>query len=105
LPSECEEEARDVSEFRDEAARSLQKAHEAFTRALQIYCKESHPRQYATTQSNLANVYLALGGGDDPNSCLKAIRAAEEALSVFTLDESPEDYAEAQGTLWLAISH
>lgn len=100
--SECEEEARDVSEFRDEAARSLQKAHEAFTRALQIYCKESHPRQYATTQSNLANVYLALGGGDDPNSCLKAIRAAEEALSVFTLDESPEDYAEAQGTLWLA---
>ena len=33
---------------------------------------------------------------------MKAIRAAQEALSVFSLHDSPEDYAEAQGTLWLA---
>ena len=98
------------------AGESLQQAHDAFSRALQVYSKEKHPRQYATTQNNLANVYLAWrtapageegdaessGEGMLPTHCLKAIRAAEEALSVFTFDESPEDYSEAQATLWLA---
>lgn len=93
----------------DERAENWQKAHDAFSTALQIYSKEKHPRQYATTENNLANLYLAWRGkedgwGDDqsPQHCLKAIQAAEEALCVFSFDESPDDYAEAQGTLWLA---
>jgi tetratricopeptide (TPR) repeat protein len=105
-----------LSEEGGAASDSLREAHDAFSRALQVYSKEKHPRQYATTQNNLANVYLAWrtatageegeaessGEGLLPINCLKAIRAAEEALSVFTFDESPEDYSEAQGTLWLA---
>ncbi len=105
-----------LSEEGGAASDSLREAHDAFSRALQVYSKEKHPRQYATTQNNLANVYLAWrtvpageegeaessGEGLFPAHCLKAIRAAEEALSVFTFDESPEDYSEAQGTLWLA---
>ena len=35
-------------------------------------------------------------------NCMKAIRAAQEALRIFNLEDSPEDYNDAQGTLWLA---
>jgi len=33
---------------------------------------------------------------------MKAILAAQKALSVFSREDSPEDYAEAKGSLWLA---
>lgn len=79
------------------------RALEAYGKALQVYDKKEHPRQYATAENNLANVYLTLAQREEPTeNCMKAIRAASEALSVFSLKDSPEDYAEAQGSLWLA---
>ncbi|MBN1235853.1 MAG: tetratricopeptide repeat protein, partial [Methanotrichaceae archaeon] len=39
---------------------------------------------------------------DKAGMCMKAIRAAQEALCVFSTEDSPEDYAEAKGSLWLA---
>ncbi len=100
-PDRCPDRLRDGKGAESD---NWEKAYAAFSSALQIYSKEEHPRQYATTQNNLANVYLAWRGegSQSLNNCLKAIRAAEEALSIFSFDESPEDYAEAQGTLWLA---
>ena len=75
----------------------------AYGKALQVYDRKEHPRQYATAENNLANVYLTLAQREEPTeNCMKAIRAATEALSVFSLKDSPEDYAEAQGSLWLA---
>lgn len=75
----------------------------AYGKALQVYDRKEHPRQYATAENNLANVYLTVAQRKEPTeNCMKAIRAATEALSVFSLKDSPEDYAEAQGSLWLA---
>ncbi|MEI8004205.1 MAG: hypothetical protein WCG94_07690, partial [Methanothrix sp.] len=50
-----------------------------------------------------ANVYLTMGQRvNKAECCMKAIRAAQEALCVFSLENSSEDYAEANGSLWLA---
>lgn len=79
----------------------------SYSNALRIYSPEEHPRLYATAQNNLANVYLTMGQKvdetvDKTSNCMKAILAAQKAQEVFTLEDSPEDYSEALGSLWLA---
>jgi len=75
---------------------NCQRALEAYKNALQIYSLENFPKQYATTQNNLGNVYLTMGQSQDWQcNCMKAIRAAQEALRVFKLEDSPEGVVHA----------
>jgi len=84
-------------------------ALEACNNALRIYSRQESGRLYATAQNNLANVYLAQGqlrqkqkSEDRAEYFLRAILAAQKALEVFTQEDSPEDYGDAKGILWMA---
>jgi len=95
------------AEAEEEIEECCRQALEACNNALRIYSRQESARFYATAQNNLANVYLTLGklrqkAENRAENCLRAILAAQKALEALTLEDSPEDYGEAQGILWMA---
>jgi tetratricopeptide (TPR) repeat protein len=100
-------EGEGIAESESENEKYCQLALEACNNALRIYSRQESGRLYATAQNNLANVLLTLGhqrknAEERAENCLRAILAAQKALEVFTLEDSPEDYGEAKGILWMA---
>ena len=100
-------EGEGEAEAEKEVMECCRLAQEACNNALRIFSLQESARFYATAQNNLANVYLVLGNlrqkaEDRAENCLRAILAAQKALEALTLEDSPEDYGEAQGILWMA---
>lgn len=106
---EAEVEAEKKAEAEAEIEEYCRRALESCNNALRIYSRQESGRLYATAQNNLANVYLAQGqlrqkqkSVDRAEYFLRAILAAQKALEVFTLEDSPEDCGDAKGILWMA---
>jgi tetratricopeptide (TPR) repeat protein len=56
--------------------------------------------QYGMTQNNLGTAYRTLGEVEEKaENCKKAIKAYEEALKVYTLEDFPMDYGMTQNNL------
>ncbi|PIQ97456.1 MAG: hypothetical protein COV67_04225 [Nitrospinae bacterium CG11_big_fil_rev_8_21_14_0_20_56_8] len=75
----------------------LEKAKEAYERALTLRTREQNPLQWAGTWNNLGNVYRVLGErleGEEGYGYLKRAETAfENALEVWTREHHPLDWA------------
>lgn len=66
--------------------------------------KEPRSRLRGELLSGLGNAYLALRDGNDADNLERAIAALEAALTVFTREAFPEDWAGAQNELAIAFA-
>ncbi len=80
----------------------IQKAIEAFKKALKIYTMEKFSVKYAETMNNLGAAYRDLQTGNAIENLKKAIEAFKEALKVFTLEKFPVEYAQTMNNLGIA---
>ena len=86
---------------------SLPRAIQAYQRALRVFGSDSHPREYAILQSNLATAYLAnpvVGNAGKMREAL-AVQAFEAALKVVSMREHPREYAMLQNNLGNALQY
>jgi CHAT domain-containing protein/tetratricopeptide (TPR) repeat protein len=72
-------------------------------RELTVTFRDQDPISWATTQVSLAHAYSRLGGDDPAETQRKAIVAVQEALKVFSVDRTPEQWADAQDLLGLVL--
>ena len=84
---------------RGDRADNLEKAIAAFEAALTVRTREALPREWATTQNNLAIAYRTRVRGDRADNLEKAIAAYEAALTVTTREALPREWATTQNNL------
>jgi tetratricopeptide (TPR) repeat protein len=85
-----------------DTAENFAKAIEAFTAALTVHTKSSHPHDWAMTQNNLGNALLFTPTGDLAENIARAIACYEAACTVFVTDADRTRWAIAQHNLGLA---
>jgi CHAT domain-containing protein len=85
-------------------ADSLEKAIEAFEKALTIFTREALPREWATAQTGLGANFWRRVKGDRADNIEKAIVAYEQALSVRTREAAPQEWAATQYLLGAAYA-
>ena len=66
---------------------------------LQVYTHARYPRQYASVQGALGNIYGDRTAGERQANLEQAIACYQEALRVYTLDAFPKQFAQAQNSL------
>jgi len=100
-----------------EAAALLGQAVYAYRQALTVYTREQFPQQWATTQNNLANALRdqaarvkgaeAVGFLVDQIEAValldQAVAAYHQALTVYTRERFPQDWAMTQNNLANAL--
>lgn len=86
---------------------SLAAAIAAYQQALQVFTSQTHPKEYAILQNNLAIAYLAMpvddSAGEPPQ--LLAMQALEQALQHVSLVDYPNEYAMLYNNLGNALQY
>jgi tetratricopeptide (TPR) repeat protein len=82
-------------------------AIQAYHRALRVFTRETHPREFAILHNNLATAYLSLPLVDEHAKMREALAVSsfEEALRVVTLTDEPVEYAMLQNNLGNALQY
>jgi hypothetical protein len=78
---------------------NLQRAIAAHEAALTVYTKDSHPLEWAKTQTHLGHAWRELPTGDKRENIRRAIAAYQAALTIYTRDAQPSEWAGAQNKL------
>lgn len=88
-----------------QGAAPLQQAVQAYHRALKVFTKEAHPREYATIHNNLATAYLSMKLAPEREVMREAmaVQSFQEALKAVSLIEDPTEYAMLQNNLGNAL--
>jgi len=84
---------------------NLEMSIACYEQTLQVYIRVAFPKQWATTQNNLANTYRNRIRGEKADNLEQAIEFYNQALQVFTRDAFPEDWAMTQNNLANAYSN
>jgi len=84
---------------------NLEMSIACYEQTLQVYIRVAFPKQWATTQNNLANTYRNRIRGEKADNLEQAIEFYNQALQVFTRDAFPEDWAMTQKNLANAYSN
>ena len=88
-----------------EGSRRLAEAVDAYRQALTIRTRDDLPQQCAMTQNNLGQACArgagraAGGSGEEARRLAEAVEAYRQALTVFTRDYLPQDWARTQNNL------
>ena len=84
---------------------NLADAVSAYQRALRIFRKDTHPREYATLHNNLATAYLSMKLSPERDKMKEAlaVQSFQAALEVVTLIDDPVEYAMLQSNLGNAL--
>ncbi len=85
----------------------LADAIKAYQRALRVFDKAKHPKDYAILHNNLATAFLAMPFADGRASMREAlaVQSFEEGLSVVNLIDHPNEYAMLQNNLGNALQY
>lgn len=78
---------------------NLKRAVECYNAALQVFVEARFPRDFAATQGNLANAYLALESDNRVEDFQRAVDCYRAALRVYTEEEMPDEWAAVQNNL------
>ena len=85
----------------------LMEAVRTYHLALRLLRKESQPQRYAFAHSNLALAYLAMPMGDERDKLRRgvAVQSLREALTYYTREEYPAEWAAVTLNLANAMQH
>ena len=85
----------------------IQDAISTYQRALQVFDRVRHPKEFAVLQNNLATAFLAIPFTDERGKLREAlaVQAFEEGLAVVTLVDHPSEYAMLQNNLGNALQY
>lgn len=85
----------------------IQDAIAAYQRALRVFEKLAHPREFAILQNNLATAFLSIPFTDEKAKMGEAlaVQAFEEGLKVVSLIDHPSEYAMLQNNLGNALQY
>ena len=85
----------------------IQDAIAHYHRALRIFVRETHPREFAILHNNLAIAYLSIPATDERGALREAlaVQSFEQVLQVVTLIDHPSEYAMAQNNLGNALQY
>jgi tetratricopeptide (TPR) repeat protein len=78
-----------------------------YHRALRVFTKTAHPREFAILHNNLAIAYLSIPATDERARMREAlaVQSFEEVLSIVTLIDHPREYAMTQNNLGNALQY
>lgn len=85
----------------------IQDAIAHYHRALRVFTRESHRREFAILHNNLAIAYLSIPASDE-RAVLReslAVQSFRQVLEVVTLTDHPTEYAMAQNNLGNALQY
>ena len=85
--------------IRGDEAENIEKAIECYTSALEIYTRDTFPKNWATMQNNLGIAYYKRVKGDGAENIEKAIDSYNAALAVYSGDAFRQDWAGTQNNL------
>lgn len=93
-------------------AENIHKAIAKYEVALTVYTKDTHPYEWASVQIPLASAWMEialrhLAPGDQTENLHKALSGYEAALSVYTKDANPREWAGALiglASLWQSVA-
>ena len=85
-----------------ERSEHLEKAIDAYRKALSLWNKETQPHDWAKTMHNLGLVFRSRLQGDAEKNIRHAIEAYEACLDVFTQKAYPNDWADTHRHLAIA---
>ena len=93
-----------IGQQAEESAQLLRQCVEAYRAALQVYTRETAPKEWAEAQHQLAMALKTQSGMETDQEVSKRRRresaeAYRAALTVFTRDAQPADWAESQNSL------
>jgi tetratricopeptide (TPR) repeat protein len=79
----------------------------AYQRALRVFNRAEHPKEFAILQNNLATAFIAIPLGDGRGRMREAlaVQAFEEGLRAVTLIDHPTEYAMLQNNLGNALQY
>lgn len=79
----------------------------AYQRALRIFTRTAHPKEFVILQNNLATAFLSMPMTDERGKMREAlaVQAFEEGLKVVTLVDDPVEYAMLQNNLGNALQY
>lgn len=85
----------------------IQDAIAHYHRALRVFNRSQHPREYAILHNNLAIAYLSIATADEVGKLREAlaVQSFEQVLEVITLVDHPSEYAMAQNNLGNALQY
>ncbi len=85
----------------------IQDAIAHYHRALRVFNRARHPREYAILHNNLAIAYLSIPAVDDAGKLREAlaVQSFEQVLEVITLIDHPVEFAMAQNNLGNALQY
>ena len=85
----------------------IQDAIGAYQRALRVFDRTRHPKEFAVLQNNLATAFLSIPFTDERGKLREAlaVQAFEEGLVVVTLTDHPSEYAMLQNNLGNALQY
>jgi tetratricopeptide (TPR) repeat protein len=85
----------------------IQDAIAHYHRALRVFNRARHPREYAILHNNLAIAYLSIPTTDETGKLREAlaVQSFEQVLEVITLIDHPTEYAMAQNNLGNALQY
>ena len=83
----------------------IQDAIAAYQRALRVFDKLRHPKEFAILQNNLATAFLSIPFSDEKAKMREAlaVQAFEEGLKAVSLIDHPSEYAMLQNNLGNAL--
>jgi tetratricopeptide (TPR) repeat protein len=78
-----------------------------YQKALLVFKKDDHPREYAILHNNLATAYLSIPMADARANMREAlaVQSFQAALEVVTLEDDPNEYAMLQNNLGNALQY
>lgn len=85
----------------------IQDAISHYHRALRVFARDKHPREFAILHNNLAIAYLSIPASDESGKLREAlaVQSFEQVLQVITLVDHPSEYAMAQNNLGNALQY
>ena len=85
----------------------IQSAIAHYHRALRVFNRTRHPREYGILHNNLAIAYLSMTTADEAGKLREAlaVQSFEQVLQVVTLVDHPTEYAMAQNNLGNALQY
>ncbi len=88
-----------------EGRAAMREAVSAYQRALRVFTRERHPREFAILQNNLATAFLAMGFADGAGAMREAlaVQCFEAGLAAIDPDSHPREWAMLQNNLGNAL--
>jgi tetratricopeptide (TPR) repeat protein len=85
----------------------IQEAIGSYHKALRVFTREKHPREFALLHNNLAIAYLSIPASDERARMREAlaVQSFEEVLKVINLIDHPTEYAMIQNNLGNALQY